>query len=133
VAQNSKFKSMSLSAARSQSSKLSPEPWLAVNLSMFFPGIGQLYAGERLRGLGFICSQVVVIAIASWSIFSPSGNTVTGLSFLFLSAIIYIFNLFDAYAYANKHRTYATVTCDRFAREQRSGALTAALVKSVRV
>jgi probable HAF family extracellular repeat protein len=31
------------------------------------------------------------------------------------------------------NRTYATVTCDRFAREQRSGALTAALVKSVRV
>jgi hypothetical protein len=30
-------------------------------------------------------------------------------------------------------RTYATVTCHRFAREQRSGALTAALVKSVRV
>ena len=102
MAQNSKFKSMSLSAAKSQSSKLSPEPWLAVNLSMFFPGIGQLYAGERLRGLGFIGSQLVIIAIASWSIFSPSGNTVTGLSFLFLSAIIYIFNLFDAYAYANK-------------------------------
>jgi signal peptidase I len=58
--------------------------------------------GKRLKGLGFIGSQLVLIAIASWSIFSPSGNTVTGLSFLFLSAIIYIFNLFDAYAYANK-------------------------------
>jgi hypothetical protein len=33
----------------------------------------------------------------------------------------------------NINRTYATVTCHRFAREQRSGALTAALVKSVRV
>lgn len=93
---------MSLSTAKSQSSKLSPEPWLAVNLSMFFPGIGQLYAGERLRGLGFIGSQLVIIAIASWSIFSPSGNTVTGLSCLFLSLIIYIFNLFDTYACVNK-------------------------------
>ncbi len=79
------------------------EPWLAVNLSMFFPGIGQLYAGERLRGLGFLCSEVVLIAIASWSIFSPTGNTVTGLICAFLIGIIYILNLFDAYSCVNKH------------------------------
>jgi signal peptidase I len=78
------------------------EPWLAVNLSMFFPGIGQLYAGEKIKGLGFISIEGVLIAIASWSIFSPSGNTVTGLSCLLLVAIIYIFNLFDAHACANK-------------------------------
>ncbi|MEL7225739.1 MAG: hypothetical protein AAGL17_12995 [Cyanobacteria bacterium J06576_12] len=26
------------------------EPWLAVLLSTIFPGIGQIYAGRRLRG-----------------------------------------------------------------------------------
>ncbi len=26
------------------------EPWLAVNLSMVFPGIGQIYSGNALRG-----------------------------------------------------------------------------------
>lgn len=78
------------------------EPWLAVNLSMFFPGIGQLYAGEKFRGLGFVCVEGVLIAIASWSIFSPTGNTVTGLGCLVAIAILYFLNLFDAYACASK-------------------------------
>ncbi|MBD0361591.1 MAG: signal peptidase I, partial [Coleofasciculus sp. C3-bin4] len=93
---------MPLSVAKGQDSKSVPEPWLAVNLSMFFPGIGQVYAGERLKGMGFLCTQLVLIAIASWSIFSPTGNTVTGLGCLFLILIIYIVNLFDAYACVNK-------------------------------
>ncbi len=80
------------------------EPWLAVNLSMFFPGIGQLYSGEKLRGLGFVCTEGVLIAIASWSIFSPPGNTVTGLGCLVAFAIIYLLNLFDAYACASKQQ-----------------------------
>lgn len=77
------------------------EPWLAVNLSMFFPGIGQLYAGEKFRGLGFVCVEGVLIAIASWSIFSPTGNTVTGIGCLVAIAILYFLNLFDAYACAS--------------------------------
>ena len=93
---------MPLIAAEGQNSKLSPEPWLAVNLSMFFPGIGQLYAGERLKGLAFIATEGVLIAIAFWSLFSPTGNTLTGLSCLCLIGIIYIFSLFDAYACVNK-------------------------------
>ncbi|NEQ20848.1 MAG: signal peptidase I, partial [Microcoleus sp. SIO2G3] len=92
---------MPLSAASGQSSK-SPEPWFAVNLSMFFPGIGQLYAGEKLKGLGFIGSEVLLIAIASWSIFSPTGNTATGLICLLLAVTVYIWSLFDAFASANK-------------------------------
>lgn len=88
--------------AEGQTDKVSPEPWLAVNLSMFFPGAGQLYVGETVRGLGFLCSQLVLIAIAVWSIFSPNGNTVTGLGCLFPIAVIYILNLFDAYFCAKK-------------------------------
>ncbi|HEY9602357.1 MAG TPA: signal peptidase I [Allocoleopsis sp.] len=81
---------------------VSKEPWLAVNLSMFFPGIGQLYAGEQFRGLGLIGGELLLSAIAIWSIFSPTGNTVTGLMCLFLVAIIYIFSLFDAYSCVNQ-------------------------------
>lgn len=36
------------------------EPWLAVNLSMFFPGIGQIYAGKVLRGVFFIVAQILL-------------------------------------------------------------------------
>ncbi len=93
---------MPLIAGEGQSTNRSPEPWLAVNLSMFFPGIGQLYVGERVRGLGFLCSQLVLIAIATWSIFSSSGNTVTGIGCLFPIVVIYVLNLFDAYFCANK-------------------------------
>jgi signal peptidase I len=93
---------MPLIVAKGQSTKFSPEPWLAVNLSMFFPGAGQLYVGETVRGLGFLCSQLVLIAIAVWSIFSPNGNTVTGLICLFPIVVIYILNLFDAYFCAKK-------------------------------
>jgi signal peptidase I len=81
---------------------VSKEPWLAVNLSMFFPGIGQLYAGEQFRGLGFIGGELILSAIAFWSIFSPTGNTVTGLIGLLLAAIVYVFNLFDAYVCVTK-------------------------------
>jgi len=78
--------------------------WLAVNLSMFFPGIGQIYAGERFRGVGLIGTQLALIAIAFWSIFNPTGNTVMGFGCLFLIGIIYIWNLFDAYACIDKQR-----------------------------
>lgn len=81
----------------SQNSQSDIEPWLAVNLSMFFPGIGQLYAGKKIKGWGFICCQVALIAIAFWSIFSSNGNTVTGLACLGIAVILYIFGLFDAY------------------------------------
>jgi TM2 domain-containing membrane protein YozV len=34
------------------------EPWLAVNLSMFFPGIGQIYSGNVRRGIVLIISYI---------------------------------------------------------------------------
>ena len=73
------------------------EPWLAVNLSLFFPGIGQLYAGEFYKGSSFFLVQMGLIIISFWSIFSPRGNTVNALFGLTILIIVYIFNLFDAY------------------------------------
>lgn len=78
------------------------EPWLAVNLSLFFPGIGQIYAGERLRGLFLMLMQAVTIAIAAWSLFSAAGNTVVGGVCLLPILFIYLFSLFDARDCVNK-------------------------------
>lgn len=100
---------MPLIVGNIQSSKHSLEPWLAVNLSMFFAGIGQLYAGQILKGLAFICCQAIVIGFASWSIFSANGNTITGLFFLGVVVALYFFALFDAYHSVIKQLNEQTV------------------------
>lgn len=73
------------------------DTWLAVNLSMFFPGVGQFYAGKVTRGFLWMGSELALIAIALWSIFSAEGNTITGIVFIFPMVALYILNLFDAY------------------------------------
>lgn len=73
------------------------EAWLAVNLSMFFPGIGQLYAQKLGRGLFWLIVVGLLIVIASWSIFGANGNTLTGILLFLLVGGIYLINLFDAY------------------------------------
>jgi signal peptidase I len=71
------------------------DPWLAVNLSMFFPGLGHLYGGRLLRGLVWMGTEVVMIAIAIWSIFAANGNPLKGLSYLGIAIMLYCFNLVD--------------------------------------
>ena len=39
------------------------EPWRAVNLSMFFPGIGQFYAGKAIKGWIFVASQFLLYLV----------------------------------------------------------------------
>ena len=77
--------------------KIDKQPWLAVNLSLFFPGLGQIYAGQYLRGLSLIVIQTGLLAIAFWSIYSPQGNTIVALFFILVLILIYFANLFDAY------------------------------------
>jgi signal peptidase I len=73
------------------------DPWLAVNLSMFFPGLGQLYAGKVLRGLIWLITQVFLIIYACWSIFAAEGQTMTGLLCLSLAVSLYLGNILDAH------------------------------------
>lgn len=78
------------------------EPWLAVNLSMFWPGIGQIYSGKIIRGCIFIASQIVFYALGGWLFFSPTGNILIGLSCFLASALVGIWSLFDAHRCAKK-------------------------------
>lgn len=75
----------------------SKEPWLAVNLSLLFPGAGQIYAGKVLKGIIILFGEIILFVQAVWSIFSPFGNTVNGILLFLLITGIYLFNLFDAY------------------------------------
>lgn len=72
------------------------DPWLAVNLSMFFPGIGQIYGGRILRGGLWLVGTASLLAIAFWSIFAADGNTVQGLIYLAIALGVYCLNLLDA-------------------------------------
>ncbi len=73
------------------------DPWLAVNLSMFFPGIGQLYAEKPLKGMGFLILQLVLVVMTIWELFSPSGNTIAGIVCLGIATLVYFINIFDAH------------------------------------
>ncbi|BDA74082.1 hypothetical protein CAL7716_082480 [Calothrix sp. PCC 7716] len=73
------------------------EPWLAVNLSKIFPGLGQIYSGNKIRGYLIILICIATQIIASYIIISPTGNVLIGVGFFLISFIIGIWNLFDAY------------------------------------
>jgi TM2 domain-containing membrane protein YozV len=51
------------------------EPWFAVNLSLFLPGLGHFYAGRRARGLWCIATLAVLSATAVFLLLSPGGST----------------------------------------------------------
>jgi len=72
-------------------------PWLAVNLSMFFAGVGQIYAGERIRGWIIVFSQLGLIAFGFWTLFSPYGHTLLGAGFLFAAMLVHVMGIIDTY------------------------------------
>ncbi len=81
------------------------EPWLATILSTFLPGLGQIYARKRAKGLLLIFIYFSLQAIAFWQIFSSAGNTLIGLSFFPLILILLIWNLFDAFGSAKSNNS----------------------------
>lgn len=95
---------------RSRNGKLQKDPWLAVNLSALFPGLGQMYAGKFFRGLGIILIEAVLITVALAAFFSPEGNTLTSLGLIFPIFGIYVVNIIDA------HRCFKTLSFLRLER-----------------
>ncbi|WP_346290441.1 signal peptidase I [Sphaerothrix gracilis] len=80
------------------SSRKQPDPWIAVNLSALFPGLGQFYAGNSGLGAGFILGEILLIGSAVWSIFAPTGNTLTGLLLLGIAFSLYLLSIWQLYA-----------------------------------
>ena len=93
-------------APNSSSGSLSgKEPWLAVNLSMFWPGIGQIYSGKVLRGCIILVIQILLSCVGAWLVLSSTGDLKIGLICFLASALINIWNFFDAHRCANKVNT----------------------------
>jgi len=73
------------------------DAWLAANLSLLFPGLGQIYVGQLIRGVLFVGMAIALIWLTFWSILSPAGNTVIGLGCILPVVFLYIVDLFEAY------------------------------------
>ncbi|MBF2058400.1 MAG: signal peptidase I [Cyanobacterium sp. T60_A2020_053] len=81
------------------------EPWLAVNLSLIFPGIGHFYAGYPFRGLFFITLTIVFLcSIFLWFIDSHS-SLIKLISFVVAVIISIIVSSIDAYKLTVKNNT----------------------------
>lgn len=72
-------------------------PWLAVNYSLVFPGLGQLYSAFWVKGISLVVITVVLIGYGIWSIFGAHGQTMQGFWTLGCLLIIYSFSILDAY------------------------------------
>ena len=78
------------------------EPWLAVNLSMFFPGLGQMYAEYPLRGWLILIGNILLFILGLVLIVTSENMIITGSICLVAVLISYIWNLFDAYNVVKK-------------------------------
>ncbi len=72
-------------------------PWLAVNYSLVFPGLGQLYSAFWVKGISLVLIAVVMIGYATWSIFGANGQTMVGFWTIGCLLILYSFSILDAY------------------------------------
>lgn len=73
------------------------DPWVSVNLSVLWPGLGQCYSRAWAKGLIFAGITCGFLFYAIWSILGRNGNTLTGLLTLGIIGIFYVINVFDAY------------------------------------
>ena len=93
---------MSKSKQNSSSVLSVKEPWLAVNLSLFFPGIGQFYTGNIARGCFLILIQLGLYGLSIGLIFSSTGNIILGSLVLGISLCFSVWTIFDSYQCAEK-------------------------------
>lgn len=81
------------------------EPWLAVNLSKIFPGLGQIYSGDKRKGYIIIFLNLFLPIIGAWLILSIPGNILLGVILFLFVFILAIWSLFDAYHSAKSKNT----------------------------
>ena len=77
-------------------------PWIAAALSLLLPGLGQLYNGERPKGIALLCMTLGVAYGLFMSVLGPASSR--SLVTAVLLAIVYLLvwppAVMDAYRYA---------------------------------
>ncbi len=76
--------------------------WLAVNLSGLLPGMGQCYGGQWEKGLALIGVFFGLVSYALWSLLAAEGDTGRAFWSLGAAAIVYLLNVWDAFATAGR-------------------------------
>lgn len=89
------------------------EPWLAVVLSSFIAGIGQIYAGRKWRGSILILTVAALTCFSIWSMLSPKCDILVMVGLLVILKVFWIWNLFDA------HKCARTTNSDNFETERK--------------
>ncbi len=73
------------------------EPWLAVNWSFGIPGLGQLLAGRRFRGIVFIGLYAGSLIGGALLFLLPRGDVRMGIALLLSTGVLGLVALFDAH------------------------------------
>lgn len=94
-------------------SVLPKQPWLAVNLSLLLPGLGQLYANQWTKGILLGLIFLGLVSRGVWSIFAAEGSTAAGFWQLGIAAILYGLNLWDAHRSIQKPNSARPLTQSR--------------------
>lgn len=83
-------------------------PWLAFLLSVLFPGLGQLYAGEPIRGAVALLWAVVLFPPAAIALLAPMSTSSAALSGAFaIVVVLYLLVAADAWGRARVRRERA--------------------------
>jgi signal peptidase I len=104
-----KFKVI-MSQANSAQRLYPKEPWLAVNLSMFFPGFGQIYSKQLTKGLIIAIVYPALFFYTGWLLINPTGDIQLVIICLLLAFFVKLVNLFDTYNCAKKLNSKAFET-----------------------
>jgi signal peptidase I len=85
-------------------SEQNSDPWLAVCLSLILSGLGQFYAGRKLRGIVFFFTFVVLSIFTSvlWAGSQPFAIVWAG---SLICSVFYIWMLIDAYRLTKRSNT----------------------------
>lgn len=85
-----------------ESDNYSKEPWLAVVLSSFLAGVGQIYSGRKWRGSILILTEAAITCLFIWSVLSPKCDILVSAALIVILYVFWIWNLFDAHKCARK-------------------------------